>query len=315
VSKSEILLESGTNELEIIEFYINETDPETGEQRTGYYGVNVAKVLEVIECPEGMARPESAPNPCFMGAIDLRGKALPILDLAVWLALDKVDSENEVIMVTEFNKRVTGFLVSGVTQIHRVSWGEVESPSSYLANMESNCVTGMVKIDDHFVLLVDLEKILAELDPGSLSHKGGSAKGEGRRVLVAEDSTSMRMLLKDKLEVAGFIVETVNDGEEAYKRLVAAKERAAAEARPLHDFCSLVVSDIEMPRMDGYTLTRRVKEDDSLKRLPVILFSSLITETLRHKGESVGADDQISKPEFGDLADRAAELIKKYQAT
>jgi two-component system chemotaxis response regulator CheV len=248
-----------------------------------------------------------------MGAIDLRGKALPVLDLAVWLGMDKEQGENEVILVTEFNKRVTGFLVTGVTQIHRVSWADVESPSRYLANMKTNCITGMVEIDDHFVLFVDLESILADLDPDSMDHAETEVRAAGWTALVADDSTSMRLLLKQKLEQAAFTVQTVNDGDEAYRYLQELKAKAGREGKNLSDFLNVVVSDIEMPRMDGYTLTRRIKEDGELKTLPVILFSSLITDSLRHKGDSVGADDQISKPEFGDLAERAAGLIRRYR--
>ena len=314
VTRKDILLESGTNELEIIEFFIEDGGEQAVEAGNHFFGVNVAKVLEVIESPKGLKRPESAPHPCYMGAIDLRGKALPVLDLSVWLGMDKKPGENEVILVTEFNKRVTGFLVSGVTQIHRVSWSDVESPSRYLADMESNCITGMIEIEGHFVLFVDLEKILAELDPDSMSHVKSDVKADGWRALVAEDSTSMRLLLKQKLEQADFVVQTANDGEEAYRMITALKEKARAEGKELTDYLNVVVSDIEMPRMDGYTLTRRIKEDREFGALPVILFSSLITESLRHKGESVGADDQISKPEFGDLATRAAGLIRKYQS-
>jgi two-component system chemotaxis response regulator CheV len=309
-AKKEILLESGTNELEIIEFYIRDGSEEGKDH---YFGVNVAKVLEVIESPKGLTRPESAPHPCYMGAIDLRGKALPVLDLAVWLGMDKEQGENEVILVTEFNKRVTGFLVTGVTQIHRVSWADVESPSRYLANMKTNCITGMVEIDDHFVLFVDLESILADLDPDSMDHAETEVRAAGWTALVADDSTSMRLLLKQKLEQAAFTVQTVNDGDEAYRYLQELKAKAGREGKNLSDFLNVVVSDIEMPRMDGYTLTRRIKEDGELKTLPVILFSSLITDSLRHKGDSVGADDQISKPEFGDLAERAAGLIRRYR--
>lgn len=310
--KNEILLETGTNELEIIEFYIREAND--GEAATThFYGVNVAKVLEVIESPKTMTKPESAPHPCYMGAIDLRGKALPVLDLAVWLGEDKTPGDNEVILVTNFNNRVTGFLVSGVTMIHRVSWSEVQSPSRYLSDMETNCITGMAEIEDHFVLLVDLEKILAELDPDSMAHEESDVQAAGWRALVADDSTSMRTMIRQKLEQAAFTVDIAHDGEEAFKYLQGLKTKAQEDGVELSDLINIVVSDIEMPQMDGYTLTKRIKQDGDFKFLPVILFSSLITDTLRHKGESVGADDQISKPEFGDLANRAADLIRKYQ--
>jgi len=128
MAKQEILLETGTNELELLEFFIQERDEDGGRPVPQYYGINVGKVMQVIETPR-LNPPEAAPHPCFLGVISLRGMAVPVLDLSVWLGVDRVKSEYEVVMVTEFSQTVTGFLVSGVTEIHRVGWGEVVQPS------------------------------------------------------------------------------------------------------------------------------------------------------------------------------------------
>lgn len=309
MSKKEILLQSGTNELEIIEFFVDAVPPGARDAEPHYFGVNVAKVLEVIESP-GLRHPSSAEHECFMGVISLRGKSLPVLDLAAWLRLDKRPGSHDVILVTEFNKTVTGFLVSGVTQIHRVSWSEVESPSGYLAGMPDNCMTGLVRLDERFVQLIDLERILAEFNPEFDCSSAPDGPDLGYKALVADDSSAIRTLLTGNLRQAGFTVHTAVNGQEALDFLLGLQARAVEEGRPLEDFLDVVISDIEMPRMDGYTLTRRIKEHEALRALPVILFSSLITDALRHKGESVGADDQISKPEFDELAQRAAALIR-----
>lgn len=309
--KDDILLETGTNELEIIEFYIDEISPETGEPKRGYYGINVAKVLEVIESPK-LSRQEAATHPCFLGTIPLRDLILPVLDLSTWLNIQKKTSPYEVILVTEFNRTITGFLVSGVTQIHRVSWSEVKPPSQYLTSMETNCITSMVELDDRFVLLLDLEKILYELNPdfgegeGELTHSD-----EGLKALIADDSLTLRYMVQQKLEAANFHVDAVNDGEQAWEFLEQLKTKANEEGKRVVDYVDILVSDIEMPRMDGYALTKRIKEDPQLKELPVVLFSSMISKELRHKGDSVGADDQVSKPEFITLADRAISLIMR----
>ena len=313
--QKEILLESGTNELEIIEFYIEEQDADTGRPVKRYYGVNVAKVLEVIVSPD-LRHSESAAHPCFMGTIPLREKILPVLDLSVWLDLTRVRNDHEVILVTEFHSRITGFLVSGVTQIYRVGWSEVEAPGHYLTTMESLCITGMIRLEDHFVLMLDLEKIIAELDPDFVKEASRETvvSDTAFKALVAEDSKSMRFMISRKLEGANFEVHAVDNGAEAWSRLEALKEKAAQENKRVIDYLDLVVTDVEMPQMDGYALTKRIKEDRAYEGIPVVLFSSIITDKIRHKGESVGADAQVSKPEFDSLADQAVTLIRSIRA-
>lgn len=306
--QSEILLETGTNEMEILEFYV---DTGSDKDSRHSFGINVAKVLEVIESP-GLKPLESAPHPCHLGVISLRGEPLPVLDLAAWLQLDRITDEHEVILVTEINKLVTGFLVTGVTQIHRVHWDEVEPPSRYMADMDSNCITALVKLENHFVQILDLERLLAELDPSTRPQEIDSEAlaGPKPKAFIADDSASIRKVLIQNLTKANFEVQAAGNGEQALQRLKAIKEEAESTGRPVTDWVDVVVSDVEMPSMDGYTLTRNIKEDPVLKVLPVILFSSLITDALRHKGDAVGADDQISKPEFGELAGRCLALIK-----
>lgn len=300
-----ILLESGTNEMEILEFSITGTD---GNRHA--FGINVAKVLEILESP-GLKPIPSAPHPCYMGVMSLRGTALPVLDLAVWLRLDRAAHPHDVVMVTEINKTVTGFLVSGVTQIHRVSWTDVEPPGTALTGGPDGCITALAKVADQFIQILDLERMLSELGQVAavVPTRAGKAGERARRALVADDSMSIRNMMVQNLEADGFAVMTAGDGEDALKKLLALKGQAAAEGVPVTNLVDVLVSDVEMPRMDGYTLTRKVKEDPVLKDIPVILFSSLISDAIRHKGVAVGADEQISKPEFGELAERARTLI------
>lgn len=314
MSQQDILLETGTNELEIIEFFIHETVGDKTE--THYFGVNVAKVLEVVEAPDGLTGSEAAAHPSFLGTIPLRDLILPVVDLSVWLDVDRAKTANEPIIVTEFNAMITGFLVSGVTQIHRVNWNEVEPPSSYVANMETNCITGTVKINDRFVLMLDLEQVLADLDESGQTkiNLSGLVAEERYRALVADDSTSVRELLRNNFTNANFDVEIVGDGAQAWSRLQEVKRLAEEEGKSALDYLDAVVSDIEMPRMDGYTLTRRIKEDPVLKVLPVTLFSSLISKGIEHKGQAVKADAQVTKPEFDLLTDKVIELIKTWKA-
>lgn len=314
MSQTNILLEAGTNELEIVEFYLEEDAGPNSPPYRGYYGVNVAKVLEIIRMPKVTELPE-VQNPCILGAFNLRSSIIPLVDLALWL--DKVShkaEEQPKTIVTEFNGVTTAFMVSGVNRIHRISWEEVESPNKYVAAVSNNTVIGVVKLEGRIVFLLDLEKIVANLNPKlglRLDDLGDDYdRSERRRALVADDSALIREMLRDLLEKANFDVEVVDNGREAWERLQDIKNKSASEERPITDFVQVMVSDIEMPMMDGHNLTKRIKEDPALKDLPVILFSSLITDKLRHKGLAVGADDQVSKPEVTDLARRALALIK-----
>jgi len=303
MNHADILLESGTNELEIVEFFLLEDLG--GEQSQALsFGVNVAKVLEIIENP-GLSPLEYAPHPCFLGTIPLREMVLPVLDLAVWLGINRIRRPGEVVLVTRFNSRTTGFLASGVTQIHRVGWRDVEAPHRCLGG----CVTGLVRIEDRFVQLIDLERILFELDPVQDEQMALQETGRPVTVLFAEDSSVMRQMVTNRLTAAGFRVLATGNGEEALTLLL---ELAAPDA-PGDGLPDVVITDIEMPRLDGYALTRRIKEHPVLGRLPVILFSSLITDDLRHKGQAVGADGQISKPEFGRLAEVVASMVSKAE--
>lgn len=295
MAQSEILLEAGTNELEIIEFFIDEGS----ERGLTSYGVNVAKVLEVIESP-GLVPIPGAPHPCFMGTIPLRDLVLPVLDLAVWLGLPRVRRPHEIILVTRFNSRTTGFLATGVTNIHRFHWRDVEPPHRSIASLATNCVTGLVRQEGRFILLLDLEKIIFELDD-ALPDDAPPPSAKRLTALVVEDSGVMRHMIRERLDAANFEVTLIGNGQQALELL----------QRPDGRQPDIVISDIEMPLLDGYTLTRRIRETPALSGLPVVLFSSLVTDELRHKGHSVGADAQISKPQFGDLARIAMDLVEK----
>ncbi|NMC48633.1 MAG: response regulator, partial [Desulfovibrio sp.] len=234
--------------------------------------------------------------------------------------LDKqrAETDSPKVIVTEFNNVTTSFLVTGVTRIHRMSWESVEPPNRYVSSLSGDCITGVVKLEDRIVFLLDLEKIVADLNPNLGLKLDMSIEWNASaryRALIADDSVLIREMLKDLLNKANFDVEAVQNGREAWDLLSHLKDRAEQSGRPLTDYLQVVVADIEMPSMDGHNLTKRIKDDPVLRQLPVILFSSLITDKLRHKGEAVGADDQISKPDVAQLAMRAKNLIQEKLAT
>lgn len=328
---TDILLEAGTNELEIVEFYLEEEpkkkdDTELNEEivesegngekklsRKSYYGVNVAKVLEIIRMPDVTEMPEVS-HESVLGAFNLRSRIIPLLDLSLWLKKKRIENEPPKVIVTEFNQVTSAFMVSGVTRIHRISWEDVEAPNRYVSALSSDSITGVVKFDNRIVFILDLERIVSELNPDmrlKLDDNFEALDHTGYKALIADDSPLIREMIRDMLGQAGFRVEKTNNGRECWERLTEIKQMAADENRPITDYVQVIVSDIEMPMMDGHHLTKKIKEDPVLRDLPVILFSSLITDKLRHRGETVGADDQISKPEITYLAQRAAGLIEE----
>ena len=307
MAQTNILLESGTNELELVEFYIDEED-----DYRGHYGVNVSKVVEIIRMQPVTVMPNMR-HESVLGAFQYRnGRIVPLIDLAKYLNKPPIETEEPKIIVTEFNNVITAFLVSGVTRIHRLSWEQVEPPGAFIQNM-SNAITGVVRLEGRTAFVLDMEKIVGDMDEGlSISFTQPEKLQTDRvyTILHADDSHSVRGLVKHLLEESGAfkVVQTTN-GSEAWDYLQEVKERAEAEGKPVTYYVQGVISDIEMPSVDGLTLCRWIKEDRELKVLPVALFSSLITDALHHKGESVGANAQFAKPELSQLSQKMVELI------
>lgn len=317
--KAGILLESGTNELEIIEIFIDEE----GGYR-GYYGINVAKVIEIISMPARVTSPPNA-SAFVAGVFDHRGKVILLLDLARWLGRNPAQNAKQIVIITEFNKVVSGFVVSGVTRIHRTSWTNIKPVDGYLQNY-SEAITGIILLEDKTVLMLDLERAIGSLDP-RLAVPYGSAEEEKKeslsgvdpagltfplRVLHADDSRMIRTSVKQLLETnREFVVASMADGRQAWEYLADLKKTASDQGKRITEFVDIVLSDIEMPEMDGYHLCQKIKTDPDLQGLPVVLFSSLITDKLRHKGESVGADAQYTKPSPAELVHDLKEIVSR----
>jgi two-component system chemotaxis response regulator CheV len=312
MTQTNILLEVGTNELEIVEFTLDERIPGQEAPYSGHYAVNVAKVLEIIRMPKITELPH-APHPAVLGAFNLRSTIIPLVDLSLWLDKTKTEKDGSKIIVTEFNSVVTGFLVSGVNRIYRINWQEVESPGPYLTSFSSDCITGVINLEGRIVFVLDLEKIVTDLNPKlglRMDQELKQNQGYAYKAMIADDSSLIRKMLRDLLEKSGFVVEANTHGLELWDRLQELRLLARNNGTSLTDFVQVVIADIEMPTMDGLTLCKKIKDDPELRQLPVILFSSLITDKLRHKGQAAGADDQISKPEVTQLTQRARALIE-----
>ncbi|MGE7693271.1 chemotaxis protein [Lysinibacillus sp. NPDC094177] len=294
-----ILLESGTNELEIVEF----------EVANNKFGINVIKVKEIIQPIPVTFIPHAHPH--VEGIIQLRGEVLPVVDMLRVLGIQNTErNSQQKYIVAEFNKQRVVFHVDNVTQIHRISWNQIEKPSDMYQGGTSQ-VIGVIKQNEQMILLLDFERIMVDINPDSgisveSVKKLGKRERSEKRILIAEDSPLLRKLLFDTMNEAGYEnVEFFENGSDAYEYL----ESIVKSGSNVAEHIQLVVTDIEMPQMDGHHLTRKIKENPDLQQLPVIIFSSLITDDLRHKGDQVGAEDQISKPEIAELILRIDQLI------
>lgn len=313
MDQDNILLDAASNELEIIEFYIDEISEDDKPYR-GYYGMNVAKVLEIIRRPEVTGIPSNH-HSAVLGTFNLRGRVLPLVDLATWLGKTRVETDSLKVIVSEFSGVVTAFLVSGVNHIHRLTWSRIEAPEQYLQSFSNHSITGVVRINERILFILDMEQMIASMTPGQdpeemeKQNTLPSNYGQGCKVLVVDDSMAIRKLISSILVKAGFEVMNASTGLEAFDMLQKIKQEA--QGGVISDYIDLVISDIEMPQMDGHTLLKRVREDPVLNKLPMVLFSSHITEALRQKGQELKADDQVSKPDLPTLTKRVRALISE----
>jgi len=294
-----ILLESGTNELEIVEFCVNDGD------RTCYYGVNVAKVREIIRTPK-LTPVLSAPE-MVAGMMSLRDRIIPVIDLARVLGWQPSAAPDK-ILVLEFNRVTVGILVNSVSRIFRLSWEQVVAPSKL---SEGAYVTGMVKMEGRIILILDFERIIAELcqcnalTPVEESFSGES-EGVPRKVLVVDDSAFIRNAIASNLRAAGYRADEAINGEEAWNII---SGKLAADA---FNF-DAIITDIEMPRMDGLHLTSLVRADARLRDIPLFIFSSLASEDNIRKWKSLGADGILTKPDMPNLVAIINEVFESRE--
>lgn len=293
---NDILLESGTGEVEILEFIVNDK----------HYGINVIKVKEVLEIEELTEIPQS--HPAVAGLILCRNEIITLVNLKYVLDKQSIVSNKNRIILCEFNKTKVAFNIDSIVGIHRIGWNKITKPEDITSN---DLIIGNIILNNKIVFLLDFEKIVTDISPesGISEDKIVDVEYKDRsntKIILADDSPLIRKLLNDTLTKAGFTnLKFFDEGEQALNYL---KKLVEEKGEDFIKEVQLVITDIEMPQMDGHTLTRKIKEDDMLKKLPVIIFSSLITKDLIHKGKSVGADAQISKPEVGTLV----ELIDKF---
>ena len=298
-----ILLENGTNELEVLEFTLGDN----------HYGINVAKVREIV--PYEKITPVPNAHEYVEGIFMPRDTMISVVNLAkVTGNYNCCHSDSDMLIITNFNKLHIGFHVEQVAGIHRVSWEHIIVPDATINSVDHGITTGVIKMDDRIIIVLDFEKIISDISPETgLKVKEVEALGERERndypIYIAEDSALLAQLIYDSLYKAGYVnIDISNNGQACYDKLVALKNQYGDK---ITDHVKCVITDIEMPLMDGHRLTKLIKSDDILKNIPVAIFSSLITEEMERKGRELGADIQMSKPEIGQLVSELDKLFSK----
>ena len=296
---TKILLENGTNELEILEFKLD----------GNAYGINVAKIREIINYMDVTPVPNA--HPSIEGIFMPRDIMITAIDLKNCLQRG-VSTPGGLFIITNFNKLDIAFHVDSVIGIHRVSWKEIIKPDSSISTAEEGISTGIVKIDGRLIIILDFEKIMTDINPETgLKMTEIDELGERERndvpILIAEDSQLLNKLIVDSLHKAGYtnLIHTEN-GQQAYDMIQKFKSEGELQK---HVQC--LITDIEMPLMDGHRLTKLIKEDDETRYIPIIIFSSLVNDEMKRKGAALGADAQLSKPEIGNLVREVDKLVLK----
>ena len=296
---TKILLENGTNELEVLEFELD----------GNAYGINVAKIKEII--PYQKVTPVPNSHPSIEGIFMPRDTMITAIDLKNCLQRG-VSEEGGLFIITNFNMLDIAFHVDAVKGIHRISWEQIINPGATVSTSEDSISTGIVKLDNRLVIILDFEKIVSDINPEtglkiSEIDDMGVRQRSNVPILIAEDSVLLNKLIVDSLKKAGYdnLIHTQN-GQEAYDVIQACKADGT-----LKDHVQCVITDIEMPLMDGHRLTKLIKSDDETKDIPVVIFSSLVNDEMKRKGEALGADAQLSKPEIANLVRIIDDLVKK----
>lgn len=295
---TKILLENGTNELEVLEFVLD----------GNAYGINVAKIKEIIPFQEVTPVPNS--HPSIEGIFMPRDTMITAIDLKNCLQRG-VSEPGGLFIITNFNKLDIAFHVDQVRGIHRVSWDHIIKPGATVSSAEESISTGIVKLDNRLIIILDFEKIVTDINPetglkvSEITELGARTRSDVP-ILIAEDSILLNRLIVDSLKKAGYdnLIHTC-DGQEAWDIICECKAKGT-----LNEHVQCVITDIEMPMMDGHRLTKLIKSDDATANIPVVIFSSLVNDEMRRKGEALGANAQLSKPEIGNLVKVVDSLVR-----
>ena len=309
------VLRVSSNEMELVDFRIYKKMPD-GKIYEGIYGINVAKVREIIKMPELTELPGA--GEFIEGIFDLRGVVVPVVNLSKWMGL-QTPTEEEMkiaprVIITEFNNVLIGFVVHDAKRIRRISWKDIE-PATFSAShgsIDKSKITGITRIENNEILLIlDLESIVEEvgLYNPSLDSDIEVEKFSGT-VLILDDSLTARKIEKEALKKMGFDVVEAIDGEDGLKKL---EELYTLYKDGVKEKLKLILSDVEMPKMDGFHFAARVKDDKRFEGIPIVFSSSISDAFSEARGKEAGGEDYLVKFDANVFVEKIANVIKSHQ--
>lgn len=302
---------AGANRLEILLFSLGK-DLHTGREEV--FGLNVFKIREVITMPEVTHAPDMPEG--VEGMVSLRGNMIPIINLAKFCDVE-TEIEPKILIVTEYNRSTHGFMVASVEQIMRLAWADIKVPPQMMANRHGGLITAVTELDDgRIVMIIDVEKVLAEtggFDEDPTLFEGIQQLEGPATVLFADDSVVARKQIAATLDHLGIRHIQAKNGEEAWIKLQELAERAAASHMPVYEMVNAILTDVEMPGMDGYVLTRKIKEDKRFAGIPVVMHSSLSADANVSIGQKVGADAYVAKFDPQELSNTLRKVLAQHE--
>ncbi len=305
---------AGTNRLEVLLFSLGKDD---STNRQEVYGINVFKVREVMQVPDITHAPDMPPS--VEGMTSLRGTMVPVVNLPKFCDLN-ISEEPKILIVTEYNKHMQGFLVQSVENILRLQWNDIKVPPAMMSDRLGGLVTAVTELQDgRIAMIMDVEKVLAETahfaqDEEFFSGVTNSLEGQGFTVMYADDSTVARQQIERTLDHMGIAHVSAINGADAWMKLKDIAVRAETTGLPVSDYIQLILTDVEMPEMDGYVLTKQIKNDPRFKDIPVVMHSSLSADANKSLGKGVGADGYVSKFEPTELSNKLVGLLSHNKA-
>ncbi len=306
-------LKVGSNEMELVDFRILKQEDD-GKVYEGIYGINVSKVREIIRVPFLTELPGT---PEFIeGIFDLREVVIPVVNLAKWMGITEPEDahKNARVIITEFNNVLIGFIVHEAKRIRRISWSEIE-PAAFMnssSGVEANKITGVTKIEgDNVLLILDLESVVQDL--GLYEPETDTAPTEietfSGLALVLDDSGTARKIVKEGLQRMGFNVVEAMDGEEGLRKL---DELYATYGDNLTDTLKIIISDVEMPKMDGFHFAANVKEDARFKNIPIVFNSSISDHFSEGRGLEAGGEAYLVKFQASSFYDEVSRVVRAH---
>ncbi len=298
---------AGSNKLEMLLFSLG-TDERTGREET--FGINVFKVREVMRIPPITHAPEMPPS--VEGMVSLRGVLVPVVDLIKYVGVQN-SSPPQIMIVTEYNGHTQGFLVENVDTILRIDWSSMKVPPEMLTAQMGGLITAVTELKDgRIVMMMDVEKILADtsnyVDESSIATLQ-PIPVSGKTIFFTDDSVVARNQIEKALAALNINGISATNGKEAWSELQKIAHRAEVLGQKVTDFIQLILTDVEMPEMDGYVLTRHIKSDPRFSGIPVLMHSSLSSDANQQLGRSVGVDEYVPKFEPHKLAEVLSRLL------